>query len=89
LFGLLKEKLGMETSELLFDQLPGAGWGELATKREMDERFDRVDERFDRMDERFDRMEKRLDALAGRFVTAVVSFAGIVVAAIVALAIAQ
>jgi predicted nuclease with TOPRIM domain len=103
LFGLLRERLGVETSELLFDELPGAGWDELATKREMNERFDRVetrfdrmderfermDERFERMDERFQRMEQRLDALAGRFVTAVVSLAGIVVAAVVALAIAR
>lgn len=33
---------------------------ELATKKDVDARFDIVDERFDRLEERLDRLEKRL-----------------------------
>ena len=34
---------------------------ELATKKDVDERFDFVDERFDRVEARLDRVEDRLD----------------------------
>ena len=33
---------------------------ELATKKDVDERFDRLEERFDRFEERFDRLDERL-----------------------------
>ena len=51
----LLEKL----AEYVMNEVPRKS--EVATKQEMNARFDRVDRRFDQVDQRFDQVEQRLD----------------------------
>ena len=50
---------------------------ELATKKDVDERFDRVEARLDRLEERIDRMEVRLDHLTSSLASLLNAYLGL------------
>jgi acyl carrier protein phosphodiesterase len=68
----LEEVLGMGHGDVLMDHLPSAGWGELATRRDVDELAattrheltaleQRLSHRLDRMDDRLTRFAEQVD----------------------------
>jgi hypothetical protein len=60
--------MGKERASTMMNLLPPVGWGDVATRRDLElleERLDhRFDHRFDRVDARIDRIEVRLDGIA-------------------------
>ncbi len=80
LYTRLQEVLGDEHANTLMTYLPVQPGTHLATKSEIDARFDRleklldlrfdsIDQRFEQVDQRFASMETRLDRMDGRFET--------------------
>ncbi len=73
LYTRLQEVLGDEHANTLMTYLPVEPGIHLATKSEIDARFDRLekllDQRFEQVDQRFASMETRLDRMDGRFET--------------------
>ncbi len=74
LFNWFEEHMGTERASTMMNLLPPVGWGDVATRRDLDlleERLvgkleaeaRRVDHRFDLVDARFDRIDDRLDLI--------------------------
>jgi hypothetical protein len=65
----LIEGLGPERAGTLMELLPPVGWGDIATKEHVDQRFDRLSERLDHLGERLDHqvglLSERLDERVG------------------------
>lgn len=53
----LEAALGSRAADTLMDSLPPIGWADIATKVDVDARFDAVDRRFDAVDRRFESLE--------------------------------
>lgn len=49
------------------EYLPPVGWADVATKRDVDIRFDRIEERFAEVDRRFIEVDRRFVDVARRF----------------------
>jgi hypothetical protein len=60
LFLRLEQALGPESAETLMEMLPPVGWGDVATKRDLDALEERMDLRFEALDQRFDASEQKL-----------------------------
>ena len=60
----LVDGLGRQTADRLMAQLPQVDWSQLATKQDLDHRFQlleqRLSHRFELIDERFTRIDERL-----------------------------
>ena len=70
----LRRTLGQETAVSLVEHLPPTGWGDVATKSdvemlrlEMNLRFENVDARFVSIDARFESIDRRFDSIDTRF----------------------
>ncbi|HET7389150.1 MAG TPA: hypothetical protein VFJ19_21080 [Nocardioidaceae bacterium] len=59
--------IGPEQTDTLFGHLPPDGWGEVASKHDLDILAARTDARFDAIDSRFDAIGSRFDAVGSRF----------------------
>ncbi|MGI9118730.1 MAG: hypothetical protein ACR2G7_01125 [Acidimicrobiales bacterium] len=58
----LEAALGGPAADTLMDSLPPIGWADIATKADVDARFDAVDRRFDAVDRRFEALEATFQA---------------------------
>ena len=62
--------------------LPPVGWADIATKHEVDRRFDVVDQRLDAIERRMDEMAREIRAQTWKLMTLMVAVVGVVVAAV-------
>jgi hypothetical protein len=78
LFAWFEHHMGKERAATMMSLLPPVGWGDVATRRDLDHaierlearfetKFERVDARFDRVDARFGRVDDRFDRVDDRF----------------------
>ncbi|CAN5867565.1 hypothetical protein BH24ACT3_BH24ACT3_02550 [soil metagenome] len=76
LYQALAQSLGAEPATRLMDRLPAVAGAQLATKADLeplatkadlDQRFDTLDGRMNRIEGRMDRLEGRFEGLEGRF----------------------
>jgi uncharacterized protein YdcH (DUF465 family) len=67
LFTRLEEVLGPAEAATLMDHLPPLGWGDIATKRDLETLEERIDARFKAIDARFESIDDRFEALDHRF----------------------
>jgi hypothetical protein len=79
----LEEILGEVVAMTLMEHLPPVGWGDVATRRDLDAleramhlRFEAVDRRFDEIDRRFEVVDRQFEALDHRFEALDHRFAG-------------
>ncbi len=63
----LEAALGSRAADTLMDSLPPVGWADIATKVDVDARFDAVNRRFDAVDRRFDAVDRRFETLEATF----------------------
>lgn len=69
-YGRLEGALGPEAATTLMEQLPPAGWSEVATKADLNALADRIDARFERVDARFERVDVHFESVGARFLAA-------------------
>ncbi len=62
--------------------LPPVGWADVATKHDVDARFDVVDQRLDRLEQRMDELAREIRAQTWKLMTLMVAVVGVVVAAV-------
>lgn len=63
----LRNVIGDEMADILMEHLPPSGWGDVARKSDMDQRFDIVDHRFNIVDQRFNMIDQRFEMIDQRF----------------------
>jgi hypothetical protein len=63
LFAWFEEHMGKERAATMMNLLPPVGWGDVATKRDLDVLADRLDTKIDAVAERLD---SKIDAVAAR-----------------------
>ena len=61
--------MGKERASTMMNLLPPVGWGDVATRRDLDLLEERIDHRFERVDARIDRIQVRLDGIAETMAT--------------------
>ena len=66
LFAWLEEHMGKERAATMMNLLPPVGWGEVATKRDLDYALERLEAKVDAIAERLD---TKVDAIAERLDT--------------------
>jgi hypothetical protein len=73
LFNWFEEHMGTERASTMMNLLPPVGWGDVATRRDLElleERLDhRFGHRFDQVEARIGRIEVRLDGIAETMAT--------------------
>ena len=57
----LVELMGPSRAETLMEHLPPMGWGDVATKADLDHLEARIDHRFDSLEQRMDALEERME----------------------------
>jgi hypothetical protein len=62
LFNWFEEHMGTERATTMMNLLPPVGWGDVATRRDLELLEERLGHQFELVDARFDRLEARLDA---------------------------
>jgi tetrahydromethanopterin S-methyltransferase subunit G len=67
LYNRLDEVLGSAEAATLMAHLPPVGWADVATKHDLDSRFEALEQRLVEHDRRFDQIDARLDRMDGRF----------------------
>jgi hypothetical protein len=84
-----KRALGDDAAITLMELLPPVGWADVATKHDLDLRFDALEARMGGFEARMDRFEGRLDDLGRelraqtwKLMTVMVAVVGVVVAAV-------
>ena len=84
-----KRAFGDEAGITLMELLPPVGWADVATKHDLDLRFDALDGRMNGLELRLDRFESKLDdigrelrAQTWKLMTLMVAVVGVVVAAV-------
>jgi hypothetical protein len=77
-----KRILGDDAGITLMELLPPVGWADVATKHDVDARFDVVDQRLDRLDQRMDELAREIRAQTWKLMTLMVAVVGVVVAAV-------
>ena len=60
LFLRLEQALGPESAESLMELLPGVGWADVATSRDLDALEERMNLRFERLEQRFELSEQKV-----------------------------
>jgi hypothetical protein len=58
-----KRAFGDDAGITLMELLPPVGWADVATRYDLDRRFDVLEKRMDRLDARMDRLESRMERL--------------------------
>jgi hypothetical protein len=77
-----KRALGDDAGITLMELLPPVGWVDVATKYDVDRRFDEIDRRLDVVERRLDDVARELRAQTWKLMTLMVAVVGIVVAAV-------
>lgn len=77
-----KRAFGDDAGITLMELLPPVGWADVATKHDVDRRFDVVDQRLDRLEQRMDELAREMRALTWKMMTLMVGVVGVVVAAV-------
>jgi hypothetical protein len=77
-----KRALGDDAGITLMELLPPVGWADVATKYDVDRRFDEIDRRLDVVERRLDEVARELRAQTWKLMTLMVAVVGIVVAAV-------
>lgn len=54
-------------ADILMENLPPSGWGDVARKSDMDQRFDIVDHKFKLIDQRFEMIDQQFKMIDQRF----------------------
>lgn len=57
----LVELMGPQRAETLMEHLPPTGWGDVATKADLDHLEARIDHRFESLEQRMDALEERME----------------------------
>jgi hypothetical protein len=73
LFRWFEEHMGKERAQTMMALVPPVGWGDMATRRDLellegrlDAKIDRLDVKIDRLDTRIDGLDARIDGIGGR-----------------------
>jgi hypothetical protein len=89
LFTWFEEQMGAERAATMMSLLPPTGWGDVATRRDLDlirrglELLEaRIDARFDQVDAKFDRVDAKFDQLMRTFGTWLFASQAAVIAAV-------
>jgi cytochrome P450 len=73
LFVWFEEHMGKERASTMMNLLPPVGWGDVATRRDLELLEDKLDNKIDRLvqrlDSRIDALEIRLDSMAATMAT--------------------
>ena len=77
-----KRAFGDDAGITLMELLPPVGWADVATKHDVDRRFDVVDRRLDRLEQRMDELAREIRAQTWKLMTLMVAVVGVVVAAV-------
>ena len=84
-----KRAFGDDAGITLMELLPPVGWADVATKHDLDRRFDELDGRVTGIEMRMDRLEAKVDDIAReiraqtwKLMTLMVAVVGVVVAAV-------
>ena len=77
-----KRAFGDDAGITLMELLPPVGWADVATKHDLDVRFDALDDRMDRTETRLDDISGELRAQTWKLMTLMVAVVGVVVAAV-------
>ena len=77
-----KAAFGDDAGITLMELLPPVGRAEVATKHDVDIRFDVVDQRLDRLEQRMDELAREIRAQTWKLMTLMVAVVGVVVAAV-------
>ena len=84
-----KRAFGDDAGITLMELLPPVGWADVATKHDLDRRFDALDGRVTGIEMRMDRLEAKVDDIAHeiraqtwKLMTLMVAVVGVVVAAV-------
>ncbi len=77
-----KAAFGDDAGITLMELLPPVGWADVATKHDVDARFDVVDQRLDRLEQRMDELAREIRAQTWKLMTLMVAVVGVVVAAV-------
>jgi hypothetical protein len=73
---------GDDVGIVLMELLPPVGWADVATKHDVDRRFDVVDERLTKLEVRMDDLAREIRAQTWKLMTLMVAVVGVVVAAV-------
>lgn len=77
-----KAVLGDDAGITLMELLPPVGWADVATKHDLDPRFDAVEQRLGRLEQRMDELAREIRAQTWKLMTLMVAVVGVVVAAV-------
>jgi hypothetical protein len=73
LYVWFEEHMGSERAAIMMRALPPVGWGDIATRRDLDHQGDRLDARIDalgdRLDARIDALDAKLDTFIAQMAT--------------------
>jgi len=77
-----KRAFGDDAAITLMELRPPVGWAEVATKHDVDVRFDAVEQRLGRLEQRMDDVTREIRAQTWKLMTLMVAVVGVVVAAV-------
>jgi hypothetical protein len=77
-----KRAFGDDAAITLMELLPPVGWADVATRHDVDQRFDVVDQRLEVIERRLDEMAREIRAQTWKLMTLMVAVVGVVVAAV-------
>jgi hypothetical protein len=66
LFTWFEEHMGSERAATMMSLLPPVGWGDVATRRDLELLEARIDAKFSQVEARFDQVEARFEAKLGQ-----------------------